>query len=428
MATEVRLTILDLDIAPAPAVRHRPVRPSRPVALFVLAMLTLVLVTASERLAQRVAGALWSGAYDRDNDTVTLTPTSIFLSHHGALTAYDLATGATRWSAPATGVMSQAPAVAGGVIVAPDGFERYFQRPDLVLARTTRTVARDAGTGSVLWRAAGAPQEVGDRSVLLVDAAGPVPRLRNVGLRDGRTLWSRPVPDLADAVVVGDSVVAAATDGRITVFRYGDGALTRTGKVPWPDRAWLSVLAGRLVVRSQASSGLTSSVVYRPDTLTELWRIDGNLTDCGVVLCGLQPGGLIGYDPGTGAQRWLAPGMTAATSVRADRIVAFSELDGRIQLIDPATGRVLGSAGAGPGSWFAGGRTAVAGVPVASEVFVLQSETAAPNRAAVVRLDLGTGGQRLAGAVDGTGWVGCRSAAGYLVCLRSDLIRVTAVA
>jgi hypothetical protein len=46
----------------------------------------------------------------------------------------------------------------------------------------------------------------------------------------------------------------------------------------------------------------------------------------------------------------------------------------------------------------------------------------------VVRLDLGTGAQRLAGAVAGTGWVGCRSAAGYLVCLRSDLITVTAVA
>jgi putative pyrroloquinoline-quinone binding quinoprotein len=408
------VTIADLDVAPLSAGRRRRMVPSRSVALFVIGLFVLALVTGSVRSAAQFAGLLWSGAYDRDNDTVTLTPSSLIVFHHGTLTVYDPGTGATRWSAPSAAVMAQVPSAAGGVVVAPDGFERYFQRPDLLLARTTRTIARDARTGAVLWRAAGAPQDVTDRSVLLLDDD----TVRDVSLRDGHTLWSRPVPGLASVVVLGDAVITAATDGRLTVLRYGDGSVTRTAKVPWPGSARLSTAAGRLVVSSQAPSGQTNTV-YRPDTLTELWQAGGALFDCRAVVCGTETGGLAGYDPDSGARRWRLAGATVAYPLRDDRIVASSELGERFQLLDPATGRPLGAAGTGLGTWGSDGRTAVADAPPATSAFVLRGTV-------VLRLDLRTGGQYRQSAVDGGGWLGCRNVAKYLVCRQESRLTVIA--
>ncbi|MFF5289249.1 outer membrane protein assembly factor BamB family protein [Paractinoplanes globisporus] len=374
------MTIVDLDIAPEAGRRPRRAMPSRSVALFLVGLLTLFLVNGSVRPSPPFGGVLWSAPYDRDDDTMTLTPASLYLFHHDAgvpaLKAYDLASGALRWSVPAPDVLAQAPSVAGGVIVAPDDFERYFNRPDLLLARTTRTIARDVHTGLALWRAAGAPEDVTDQSVLLVDAgAGGADQLRNVSLRDGRTLWSRPVPGLASLVVVGDAVVTAAANGRLTVLRHVDGAVTRTGKVPWSEGTRLSAAAGRLIVTRQDATGQTSTV-YRPDTLAGLWQADGPLTDCRPVLCGVDPGGLIGYDPDTGARRWQASAMTVAQPVGDDRIVASSELTGAFRLLDPATGRRVGTAG----------------------------------------------DRYLLGAL-----IGCRSVPGYLVCVQNARITVTAV-
>jgi hypothetical protein len=393
--------------------------PSRSVALFVIGLFTLVLVTGSVRSAAHFSGLLWSGPYDPDNDTVTLTPTTLFVSHHATLKAYDLAGGAVRWSAPAPAVVATPASVADGVVVAPDAFERYFQRPDLLLTRTTRTIARDARTGAELWRAPGAPQDVTARSVLLLDDTGDVPQLRDVAPLDGRTLWSRAAPGLVSVVVVGGAVVTAGADGRLTVLRYADGTVTRTEKVPWPGSARLSVAAGRLVVTSQGPSGQTNTV-YRPDTLAELWQAGGALTDCRAVVCGTVPGFLVGYDPDTGARRWRLAGMTVAWPV-GDRIVASSELNRRFQLLDPATGRPLGAAGTGLGSWPLDGRTDVAGAPVASSAYVIGDGTT------VVRLDLRTGARYLAGMVSGTGWTGCRNVTAYLVCLQESRLSVTAV-
>src|SRR4051812_1962144 len=263
--------------------------PSRSVALFVIGLCTLIVVTGSVRSVSRAAHLLWVSPYDRDNDTVTLTPTTLFVSHRATMTAYDLAGGAVRWSVPAPAVVPTTPSEAGGVVVAPAAFERYFERPDLLLSRTTLTIARDARTGEQLWVAQGAPQDVTPQSVLLLDDTGDVPQLRAVAPLDGRTLWSRAAPGLAGVVVAGDAVVTADTDGRLTVVRYADGSTARTEKVPWPGNARLTVAAGRLIVTGQGTAGQTN-IVYRPGTLTELWRADGALFDCHAVVCGAEPG------------------------------------------------------------------------------------------------------------------------------------------
>jgi PQQ-like domain len=427
------VTIVDLDVAPRSIGRPRRMVPSRSVALFVLGLLTLVLVTASARPAPHFAGVLWSAPYDRDDDTMTLTPTSLYLFQHDAggprLKAYDMATGALRWAVPAPDVIAQVPSVSGGVVVVPDGFQRYFNRPDLLLARTTRTVARDARTGAVRWRAAGAPQDVTDRSVLLLDADADisgVAQLHNVSLLDGHTLWSRPAPGLSSVAVVGDAVVTAAADGLLTTLRYGDGAVVRTKKVAWPDNGRLWAAAGDLVVTSQSPAGQTSTV-YRPDTLAELWRAEGTLTDCRAVVCGVDPRGLIGYEPATGAPRWQAAAMTVASPIGDDRVMASSELNGRFQLIEPATGRPVGAPGTGVGSWRTDGPSVVGDAPAAASAFVLRAVTGAPDETAVVRLDVRTGDQHALGTVDGTGWSGCRTVTKYLVCLQNTRITVTAV-
>jgi hypothetical protein len=178
-------------------------------------------------------------------------------------------------------------------------------------------------------------------------------------------------------------------------------------------------------VTSQGPSGLTGSVVYRPDTLAELWRADGTLTDCHAVVCGADAGGLAGYDPDTGARRWEAGGMTVAWPVRDDRMVASSEVDGRFQLLDPATGRAVGAVGSGLGSWRTEARSAVADSPAPSSVFVLRSVTATPGET-VVRIDVATGARSLLGAIGGSGWIGCRNVPNYLVCLQDSRLTVTA--
>jgi len=413
------VTIADLDVAAPASGRPRRVVPSRSVALVVITLFMLVLVTGSVRSAARFTGVLWAEPYDAENDTVTLTPASLFLSHRGTLTSYDLAAGTKRWSAPAPAVMATVPEVADGVIVAPDAFERYFQRPDLLLSRTTRTIARDAASGAELWRAAGGPVDVTGRSVLIDEETGDASVLRDVDLHDGRTLWSRSMPALASVVVTGDAVVAAGLDGRLTVLRYGDGSVTRTEKVPWPGSARLSTAAGRLVVTSQGPSGQTNTV-YSPDTLAELWHAGGALSDCQAVICGTVPGALAGYDPDTGARRWRLDGVTVAWPAGADRIVASSDLDDRFHLLDPVTGRTLGGPGSGLGTWLPGGRTAVSGAPAAASAFVLYAGV-------VVRLDLRTGAQYRQSTLDGGGWLGCRDVARFLVCRQSSRLTVLTV-
>lgn len=394
--------------------------PSRSVALVVIGLLMLAVVTGSVRSASRVTGLLWATGYDRDNDTVTLTPSALYVFHQRKLTAYDLAGGATLWEEPAPAVVASTPVVENGVVVAPDGFERYFERPDLLLSRTTRTIARDARTGAQLWTAPGAEQDVTAQSVLLADDDGGVPLLRDVGLRDGRTLWSRPAPGLVDAVVAGDAVVTASADGTLTVMRYADGSVTRTEKVPWPGDARLSVAAGHLIVTSQGTSG-QANTVYRPDTLAELWRTGGALFDCGAVVCGTVAGALAGYDPDTGSARWRVAGMTVAWPAGDDRIVAASDLDGRFRLIDPASGRTLGAGGTGLGSWRPVARTVVSDAAPGPSAYLIRDENT------LVRLDLSTGGQYSAGTIDGSGWIGCSHVEKYLLCLQESRLTVTAV-
>lgn len=408
------MRIVDLDVVPPAARRPRLVAPPRSVALFLAGLLTLVGVTGSVRSAADPAGMLWSAPSDRDDDTVTLTPTALYLFHHDgggpALKAYDLATGALRWSAPAPDVIAEAPAVSGGVIVAADDFERYFNRPDLLLARTTRTIARDATTGAALWRAAGAAADVTDRSVLLAGAG----QVLDVGLRDGRTRWARPAPGLAGVVALGDTAFTATADGRLTALRYADGAVLRSREIPWPENSRLSVAAGRLVVTGRVST------VYSPGTLAELWHSDGPLTDCRAALCGLAAGGLTGYDPDSGAVVWQVPGMTTAWPLGDDRVVATSDLTGAFQLVNPATGARLGPAGTGVGTWRTDSSWAVdAAGPSA---FVVHDGTA------LLRLDVRTGARSLVGPADGAALIGCRDVPGYLVCRHNTRVTVTPLA
>jgi hypothetical protein len=183
-----------------------------------------------------------------------------------------------------------------------------------------------------------------------------------------RPLWSAPYDE-------GDTMTLTPTSLYVNHHAFGSAKLNaydlRSTAVPWlDDGGSLTAAAGRLVISDGNRAG-GMSTVYRPDTLTELWRADGALTDCGAVLCGADATGLVGYDADTGARRWRAAGMATAWPLRQDRIMASSEqLDGRYQLIDPVTGRQLGTAGTGLGSWPTDGRSAIQGEAVASGAFV----------------------------------------------------------
>jgi outer membrane protein assembly factor BamB len=425
------VTVIDLSATPAPVRPRYRLVPPRPLVLAAIGALTLAALTASARPTAQGVRPLWSAPYQQD-DTLTLTPTSLYVSHHGpgapTLDAYDLATGRSRWSAPATDVVIQVPAVSDGVIVAPDGYEKSSDRPDLVMFRTTRTIARDAQTGAALWRASGAPQGVTDDAVLLSDAGSPgTARVRKVGLHDGRVIWSRATPGLASVAVVGHSVVTATGDGRLTALRDTDGSVLGSVRVGWPDGGTLAAAAGHLVVGNGDPAAGTSTV-YRPETLTALWHADGPLVDCGAVLCGADAAGLVGHDPGTGARRWRLAGMATAWPLRQDRIMATSEPpNGPFQLLDPVTGRRVGTPGTGLGTWPADGRSTVEEDAGAPGALALHATGDVPARTAVVRVDLETGDRDVIGAIDGVNRIGCRTVTGYLVCPQGSRVAVTAL-
>jgi hypothetical protein len=69
----------------------------------------------------------------------------------------------------------------------------------------------------------------------------------------------------------------------------------------------------------------------------------------------------------------------------------------------------------------------VNGQPTPPYAYVLRGVPNAPGKTAVVRLNTRTGEQSVLGAVDGTGWIGCRNITKYLVCLQDNRLTTTAV-
>jgi outer membrane protein assembly factor BamB len=152
--------------------------------------------------------------------------------------------------------------------------------------------------------------------------------------KDGRERWRYRLFDRADALV--DSAAALTPDG-LVVVPGGDGFLhgldARTG-----DRRWVFDPSAGSEDRHRRGAVVNSfegNVQVGPDGNLYAGSDNGNFYS-------LDPAGRERWQFATRMMIWSSPAFDPA-----NRWLAFGSLDGRVYLLDPATGRLLASYAAG---------------------------------------------------------------------------------
>ncbi len=413
------MTIIDLGdpgsaaTAPAPARRrpdHRAVMRWAAAAVAVLCAVTLTRSTVSGSTEIRPG---WSVAFSATS-LVDAAGDTVFVQSVNAgsqVTAYELRSGAVRWSKGLPMPRGRMTARVPGAVLAP------------ILLQGT--VALDPRTGAEMWRLPGDVVHATPGTALLTHPDRTVSLVR---MTDGGRIWSRAIEGDESWAVVGPQrqrIVAAAPDGRLQVLRLSDGALLSQGRVEngtgVPVRNGVLAQAGLLFVnRMEGDRAVVTA--YDLDTLRQRWRYTQSASDeivtgpaaraCGVVLCFADGTATIGLDPATGTIRWRAADFVDAVPVTGqNRVLADSAGDGRYALIDTATGTVVVSLGAGTVV-----RDAVRSVPA----YHLHPIAPSGRRVAVGRIDLATGGLQVRGILGAAGPQGCTAVAHTLICVMRD--------
>jgi hypothetical protein len=417
--------------------------PVRKIALALVAALCLFTVTGSARPALPLVRPLWRMPV-LVNDATALTDDTVYLHRatpEGArLTAFDLATGAIRWSrttGQVVGYVEAAPQ-AGLLLVAADRQSVPLPLGDpaqFAVSFTRATMALDAATGAELWTAPGEVQSVdGDTALMFdVDDKGRQVWLRRISLRDHQPIWSvdtagAPTQIVATTAGLPAKILTASADGEIKIFRYGDGRLLRTARIPWTTPQptadiWNDMTAvGDLLVVNRSTQDRVEATAYRLDTMAEVWRAPGVRSfvfDCGPVVCVTDNEGMIGYDAHSLRRLWSRPGVVSAQPAGPERLlIGESGEDSRQSLIDATTGAMVGRSI--QGSPIGTGRSGGA-------LLVLHSADSPPDRTSVTRWDPATGRRSLLGSMDKFFGYRCQAVPRFLTCSRGDSFEVTAV-
>ncbi|WP_250001923.1 PQQ-binding-like beta-propeller repeat protein [Actinoplanes sp. M2I2] len=416
----------------------------RQVAVVLAAILCAVALTGSEVPRDRGVHPLWSVRI-ADAQGTALTGDAVFVYRIAdgstSFTAHDLATGAVRWRHTIDGAIGYVqPAETAGMLLIPTQ-ARLVKLPSPNDGSAYQaeihgeTVALSAATGAELWRTTGEPYLVSGDTALLTeyDARAKPARMRLIRLSDRGTIWSRDTSGVDHQSVLPsgeqpEKIVTADDTGQIKIYAYASGALVSEGRIPWvyprPEEGYFNDLSGTgdvlVVNRSQAETFDLS--VYRIDTMTKLWQAsdtDGGASGCGVALCINDGSGVAAYDPVTGARLWRAEGLANAWQLTRDRVVVSEGVDGGLmQLVDAATGRVVGEPVEGTLAW---------SETEQRSAIVLRSTRSPQDRTAVTRWDLTTGRQWLLGTVAAVGGPPCSVKPGYLACIHGDDYEINAL-
>jgi outer membrane protein assembly factor BamB len=447
------MTVIDLgdvsaepatpDPAPGP-VLLRPIR-RRVTTTLVALLCALTLGTSATPGAPLVhetwsIGALEQGSLGVDEDTVYVAGDD---GGQPVLTAYDLATGAIRWTRelPADGLGLMAFQVADGMVQLGDtprvaigdvpgddggtvGVDPVTGEVIAQVHGPTRTVVLDAATGAGRWQAAGEVLHSTPDAVLLGDrsATGEIRTLRLADAHTGAVRWRLPVPGAArwevePATGAPERVVTVTGAGEVSVHRFADGELIARRRVDWDGDAQnitTTVQDGRYFVTRTDPRGATVTA-YRLADLTRLWSLrtikSALVSDCAPVLCLALGAEVSGLDPETGAARWLLAEQGGVIEAGPGRVIAHSNAASPVQtLVESATGRVVGTLGPG---WPSG-------------PLLIRQSTDDPDRTVLSRMDLATGRITALGTVENTEQSYCVAAGRFLVCQRLDRLVVTA--
>jgi outer membrane protein assembly factor BamB len=440
------MTLIDLgeaawdEFTPGPPADHRRIQRA---LLAVLVAAGVFVLAGSAHGSTPSLRPVWNIPYSERNTTTfdrhTLYVAGLDEQSRSSLTAYDLATGARRWSSPAgdepTG---HRPQVLGDVVIASadprmvtheDSNGNRYSFPS---ARTT--IALDAATGARLWRTSGEARVSTGTGTLLIsenDEQGRAVRLRQVRPRDGVDIWSRALPPLAAWTLLPDddnptAIATATSAGQFTIFGYAAGEPRRHGRMSWATKAITPILwpaGNNLAVIRDITADDNNTTVYDSTTFQPLWTSGWVLT-CGRLVCSTDVRGVTGRDPVTGRVVWTSPGAQDTIPVSDDRVLFGAGVEPqKLQLADAKTGRPIGRP--------------LTGLPsgldsAANAVLVLRSSSQPVGSTVVTRLDLADGRQSVLGWFPSPGGLTpggptpCVAAPGYLVCPVGDKLQIMA--
>jgi hypothetical protein len=438
------MTMIDLgevsqeDFQPRiPVDRRRVLRAA--LALITLAGV-LVLAGSAGKPAPAEIRDLWT--IDANSDGIGLDDRALYLVRDDGkpgLVAYDLATGAMRWRAPAGHrVSNYGVRPAGDTVLLPaDPFSVTRKEDDgstyfYVTNRTT--IAFDAATGRHLWEVTGDAQPLVDSGTALVeitDDNAQTVGLELVRLRDGTPIWSKRYPQLLGWTMLPadhpTSIAIATMDGELSTVDITDGTSHGRGRIPWADgkeSGWL-MATGKYLTILHNTKGLddTATTIYDPVTLRPLWRTS-YVQPCGELMCSIDDKGVSGLDPATGRVVWNAYGMQNMQPYGDDRVLLSTagELP-TVQLADSRTGDLLGEPSTGQAAYGSGADTGHDG-----RLLLTRPSKQPIGQLVVTEIRLADGTHRDLGTIGSfTELRPCLTTPGYLACFRPDGLHVMAV-
>jgi outer membrane protein assembly factor BamB len=332
--------LIDLDVAPAPSpdrVRQPPWRALR----IVIVAVVLLLLGGAGAPPRRWAFTEVGGSGGRATMATLLSPEALYTAHgrereEGGveLFARPLAPGGPSWNVTVDQVWPQ------------DGVRLIRSGSVLVVSGGGGVAVLDPRTGREVWPASEWADVLvlGDRAVLVgFDEADT---LRLADLATGRILWTRRA-EVGDAMLdatgqyllvldrQGGAQVRSAADGRLLGSRHLDESVDAEAPA-------VTVAGDRAYV-----FGPTTVTALRLADLAPAWPrpagvlMPSGATACGDLICVRGARGVTALDPGTGAVRWTSPDWFSYVDG-----VARAK-DGRIVVLDPATGRVTRKLGRG---------------------------------------------------------------------------------
>lgn len=405
-----------------------------------VAVLCLLTLTGSFRPERHGVAELWSMPFISGVDSYTVAGDAAYVLSPGArtLTAYDLRTGALRWTRPTGGDNISVSWVPGDMLLTPAGDTTIeVKEPDgsVISHQFSRdTVALDAADGRQLWRRAGQLEIIaGDRLVLTeVDAAGRRTRaVQVVALRTGDVVFSTPMTGLANWAVESppdgspaDRMVTATADGLVRVLDLADGRLVASGRLPWQRESddqgngTFLTLTDHHLFAERVGNGESTVDAYDTETLRPLWQAktsgSGYFIGCGPVLCRSDDTGTtVGYDRDTGELRWRITGGFGNRPLPGGRMVMEGALSGdrtRQILLDAGNGRALADFGQAMPVWTQ---------PVGAAPYLLAHTLEPAGQMSVSRLEPRTGAVRLLGVITPVD-LDCQAAGDLLACVTMD--------
>jgi len=431
--------VVDATAAPEPPPDRRF---ARRLLVALIAVLSLVTLAGSTRPRPHGLVQLWSVALVGEAQFTIVGDTVVVLGPDSRrLTSYWLATGRKRWSLT---LPAEIPYLdvsgADGVLLLAVGLRVTHPAPGNTLSFLSSTVAVDAASGAILWRAPGVGMGwPATGTALLAESSSngtDTARLRLVRLADGGTVWSRETPDVQRWIALGadagnpDRVATISSAGDVWVLRLADGTESASGSVDWPpvspERGDLSdlVAEGDALYVLHSTTNSATVTAYSDRTLQRLWRVtrtahDNGFYPCGVVLCANGANELLGYDWRTGMVRWSVPGEESAVPAGPGLLITENgTAEVHRSLLDAATGRRLADLGADRPPWkFAGG-----------PFVTLGTSRSQAGRTVVHWVDPRTGKTFTLGTIDGVVDLGCQIADRLLLCVSvPDRLTVTAV-